>query len=136
MATRSKTTITVVEYAFFFKFRDGYTEQQELDMYGGLWSFKDYFPSIMCMSLGRVLAKEPHGVTHALVMHFASREALDKYMADDYRIEVSTKTITPFQSGEYTVDYEANVDSDPQELYKEGKKFDDGVDHVKLFTFK
>ncbi|CAM6095393.1 unnamed protein product [Calypogeia fissa] len=136
MASDSKATVTVVEHTVFFKFRDGYTEEQEMDMYKGLWSFKDYFPSIMCMSLGCVLAKEPHGVTHVLVMRFASREALATYLADDYRIDVSRKTITPFQSGEYSVDYEADVDTDLSQLYKEGEKFNDGVDHAELFTFK
>ncbi|CAM6095394.1 unnamed protein product [Calypogeia fissa] len=137
MAKGSKTTVTVVEHTVFFKFRDGYTKQQELDMYRGLWSFKDYFPSIMCMSLGHVLAMEPHSVTLALLVRFnKSREALDMYMADDYCMYVAQTTVIPFQSGEFTVDYEADVDTDLQELYNEGEKFEDGVDHVKLFTFK
>ncbi|CAM6090075.1 unnamed protein product [Calypogeia fissa] len=33
MASDSKTTVMVVEHTVFFKFRDGYTEEQEMDMY-------------------------------------------------------------------------------------------------------
>lgn len=44
---------TIVEHAVLFKFKDGYTEEAENGMYHGLWSFKEYFPSIMAMSLGK-----------------------------------------------------------------------------------
>lgn len=50
----------------------------------------------MIFLAGRVLAKDPHGATHVLVMRFASKEALDTYMDDSYRIEISYKTIVPF----------------------------------------
>lgn len=37
-----------------FKFKDGYTQEVEDDMYKGLWTFEDYFPSVMSMSLGKL----------------------------------------------------------------------------------
>lgn len=137
MATVSKNTVTVIEHVVLFKFKDGYTEEIEHDMYAGLWSFKDYFRSVMTMSLGRVLAKDPHGVTHVLLMRFASKEALQTYMDDNYRIEIAHTTIVPFFNGEFCVDFETDVCIDLSDLYKEGEKFNGHtVEHVELFKFK
>lgn len=45
----------IVEHLVFFKLKDGYTQEQENDMYKGLWSFKDRYNSIMSMSLGEFM---------------------------------------------------------------------------------
>ncbi|BBN10967.1 hypothetical protein MPTK1_5g08010 [Marchantia polymorpha subsp. ruderalis] len=128
--------IMIVEHLVFFKLKDGYTQEQENDMYKGLWSFKDRYNSIMSMSLGRTMIRNVDGVTHVLYMRFPTKEALTEYLNDRYRLEISYKYIVPVFNGELVCDFEAEMESDLASLYREGENFEHGLEHVELFKVK
>lgn len=47
----------IVEHVLLFKFKEGYTQEVEDNMFEDLWTFEDYFPTVMSMSMGKLAAK-------------------------------------------------------------------------------
>jgi hypothetical protein len=70
----------MIEHIVVFKVKADLTDAQKNDMLSAIRSLKDRVPGILDLQVGENFSERAQGFTHALVVRFTDRAALDGYI--------------------------------------------------------
>lgn len=86
----------MIEPIVVFKVKDGLTDAQKEDMLSAIRSLKDRVPGIVDLQVGENFSERAQGFTHALVVRFADRAALDAYLPHPAHQDVVQNHFLPY----------------------------------------
>ncbi|KAJ7564190.1 hypothetical protein O6H91_02G006400 [Diphasiastrum complanatum] len=124
---------SVVDHPVLFKM-PGMDTDDEKRILDGLYALKNEFEGVYTLSTGRLL-KEVDNCTHAIFVRFPSEKVLADYYNSPPLLHIASE-MRPFNHGEYTVDYSTHVEDNEKSIYRIGKEFYDGVEHVVFLKVK
>lgn len=120
-----------------FKMQEGFEDSpSEKDMLDHLYTLQYHYRNILAVSLGRIYSKRSQGYTHALVVRFPSRDALEGYAVHPSHSRVLAQFVMPYCEDVIAVDYEADVEEDIETIFRRGEMFESGIEHVVLLKVK
>ena len=100
-----------------------------------LYSLQYQVPSVLALSVGKKLDNGEGGeYTHALVVRFPNKAALEAYQVHPEHVRVVQEVLKPLIDTDLTlaVDYEACVEGDIEPMFNRGDEWDVGVEHIVL----
>lgn len=96
----------MVEHILLMRWKDQ-TPQEAIDRaMAALRGFKEQIPGIVDLSCGLNFSERAKGYTHALVVRFNDRAALDAYFPHPEHQRVVQNLINPFRADTLILDYE------------------------------
>ncbi|KAJ7564179.1 hypothetical protein O6H91_02G006200 [Diphasiastrum complanatum] len=123
----------VVDHPVLFKMPELHADDEKRIL-DGLYFLKDEFEGVYTLSTGRLI-KEVDNCTHAIFVRFPSDKVLVDYYNSPPLLHIASE-MGPFNHGEYTVDYSAYVDNNEKSIYRIGKEFYYGVEHLVFLKVK
>lgn len=86
----------MIEHIVVFKVKDGLTDAQKEDVLNSIRSLKDRVPGIVDLQVGENFSERSQGFTHALVVRFVDRAALDGYLPHPAHQDVVQNHFLPY----------------------------------------
>jgi hypothetical protein len=68
----------VIEHVVMKKLKEGVREEEEAELLDVIWSLKYHIDTILSLSVGKLI-DEKEGCTHAYLVQFSTKEALDAF---------------------------------------------------------
>ncbi len=86
----------MIKHIVVFKVKDGLTDAQKEDVLNSIRSLKDRVPGIVDLQVGENFSERSQGFTHALVVRFVDRAALDGYLPHPAHQDVVQNHFLPY----------------------------------------
>ncbi|CAK9871831.1 unnamed protein product [Sphagnum jensenii] len=136
-ADKTIKTRNVVEHTVIFQFKPNVTDKVKHDIVDGLWSLDEQCrEQVQATSLGYILHPEQaKGAAIGLYMRFFSKEALQEYLNGGPKSKV-VDIMIPHMTGEITVDFESQIEDNENSVYRKGKAFAGGIEHIVYIKVK
>ncbi|KAG0554506.1 hypothetical protein KC19_12G096100 [Ceratodon purpureus] len=119
----------VIEHTVLFELKANVGDMVRKNMVKELANLKeDCSKWVVAESAGLVLKpSQLKGASVGLFMRFFSKKDLDDYLISEQRIAMAEKFITPYTTGDITLDYEAEVDDNDEAVFRRGDAFKSGT---------
>ena len=86
----------MIQHIVVFKVKDGLADAEKEDLLSSVRGLKDRVPGVLDLAIGENFSPRSEGFTHALVMRFPDRAALDAYVAHPAHQDVVKNHFLPY----------------------------------------